>query len=143
MKRRRIFIVIAIILVIVTTILIAAYLLVTRDTDMRIKRLMDGAVPTVADFEHSRLRLNENGTFEIEIIKYGETKDETKIFAGIGTYTRNGNEYSFYFYTAQTTRDNVNAPDAEYEFKTHEYSIDRKTDWLVFFDHMGDPYHFG
>ena len=44
----------------------------------------------VSEFSDSRMHLNSNGTFTIELIR-----NDTPLLTGIGTWTRSGNTYTF------------------------------------------------
>ena len=137
MTRRRMWFLITAIVIVVVVIILTIIILAPSDTGMRVREVGPG-IREVRDFENSRLRLHDNGTFEIEIVLY----EDTRIFSGIGTWTRTGNTYEFYFFVAHTDRDGMNAPDPEYNSKKVPVTVGRNG-WLLFHDHMGFPYHFG
>jgi len=101
------------------------------DPSWRIRSINAGTfVPY--DLSASRLYVNSNGTFEIEVI---ETigNDRTIMFTGVGTYKRNGSTYSsFEFQGFYYTENGINPPELRQEGRR-----------IVFDTPWGHLYYFG
>jgi len=75
----------------------ATYFLFIRKTDpaMRIRDIAGNGAITHGDYSRSCLYIYPNGAFDIELIETISEGEHKIIFTGVGTYTKNKNQYVF------------------------------------------------
>jgi len=134
--------IIILIAVVVVGLGIGIYFLASGSTDpsWRIRDTSAREIVTPRNLGYSRLYINSNGTFEMEIIEtIGE--DNEIMFTGIGTYKRNGNTYTFKFTDSYTNPARTSG--AGQLAKDEEIDLTRAKGRLVFKSHWGISFYFG
>jgi len=124
---------------------VGIYLLATGTSDpsWRVRQLGGEGILSPRDYRSSRLFVNSNGTFEIEIIQTIGENDEI-IFTGVGTYTKTRTTYTFTFTDSYT--DSFIGPPldnaAPYPVTRPPYQISGRGR-IQFISHWGGIFYFG
>jgi hypothetical protein len=94
----------------------------------------------VENFTKSEMKLFDNGTFHIKIIRTAGSTDRT-IFIGIGKYTQNGGNYTLEFVSAYgTVSENSLADKKDTMNARKSYKV--VSNKIEFIDHNNQVYYF-
>jgi len=130
------------IIIIVLLVAFGAYFLFFRNTDpsLRVKDVGPRGIVDhrASEYKDSRLFINNNDTFEIELIQtVGETK--TILFTGIGTFTKSGGTYTFTYIDSYQRVDDTMIQQSEQWSK--DYTTGSRN--RVQFEFDGNSFYFG
>jgi len=134
---------IVLIAVLVIGLGLGIYFLFIRDTDpsWRIRDIGASELVHHREYENSRLFIHSNGTFEIEILQKITGENDRILFTGIGTYTRDGNTYTFTFIDSFTDTLHTGARQLERDETRPPYQVVGRR--IRFDSHWGISYYFG